>query len=310
MRVKAGQIDGALADLTDLARLEPQNARTFVTRGLLFASQGEEDRALGDLDAAVRLDPENATLYAHRGNLRAARGELDRAIADLGESTRLDPTDADARYNLAVCRLERGQTREAIDDLDATLALQPTHAAALTNRANARRRLGEPDAALADYAAALALDPASLPALLSRAGLFASQGKHAEALADLSTLGDDTDVSLLRAEVHIAREEYEQAIAALRAPDDPRLLNNLAHLLATCPRTDLRDPTQAVELARKACTLEETPARLDTLAAALAAAGQWEEAIRTQEKAMEDAPRADREAMRERLHGYIGERGV
>ena len=94
------------------------------------------------------------------------------------------------------------------------------------------------------------------------------------------------------------------------APDDPRLLNNLAHLLATCPERICANPTQAVELARKACTLDETPARLDTLAAALAAAGQWDEAIRTQEKAMEDAPRGDREAMRERLHAYIGERGV
>ena len=56
-------------------------------------------------------------------------------------------------------------------------------------------------------------------------------------------------------------------------------------------------------MARKACVLDETPSRLDTLAAR-----QWDEAIRTQEKAMEDAPRSDHEAMRERLHAYIAAR--
>ena len=134
-------------------------------------------------------------------------------------------------------------------------------------------------------------------ARLSRAGLYAAQGRTGEALADLTAVDgvDDPGVSLLRAEIHTARDEHDQAIACLtaalrHAPDDPRLLNNLAHLLATSPREDLRDPALAVETARKACTLDETASRLDTLAAALAAAGQWDEAIRTQEKAMEDAP--------------------
>ncbi len=315
LRLKVGQIDGTLADLTDLARLEPQVAKTFVTRGLLFASQGEEDSALADLDQAVRLDPEDSTLHAHRGNLRAARGEPDRAIADLSEATRLDASNVAAWYNLAVCRLEKGQSRDALADLDKVLCLQPAHAAALVNRGNAQRRLGETDSALADYTAALAIDPTSLPALLSRAGLLSSQGKTAEALADLTPLDDHADpgIALLRAEIHTAREEHERAIACLtsalqQAPDDPRLLNNLAHLLATSPVEGLRNSTRAIVAARKACTLEETPGRLDTLATALAAARQWEEAIRTQEKAMEEAPRAEHEAMRARLYSYIAAR--
>ncbi|GAH67769.1 unnamed protein product, partial [marine sediment metagenome] len=60
-------------------------------------------------------------------------------------------------------------------------------------------------------------------------------------------------------------------------------VNNLAWLLATAPQADLRDGARALPLAKGVCesTGYNNPRFLDTLAAAYAETGQFEEAIQT-----------------------------
>jgi protein O-mannosyl-transferase len=78
---------------------------------------------------------------------------------------------------------------------------------------------------------------------------------------------------------------------AVNAPDSPRMLDELAWLLATYPDSRSRDGTEAVRLAERACVLTErpVPALLDTLAAAYAEAGDFPRAISTAEEALNRA---------------------
>jgi spermidine synthase len=80
-------------------------------------------------------------------------------------------------------------------------------------------------------------------------------------------------------------------------------LNNLAWDLATHPDPVLRDGPEAVRLAERAATLtaHEDAGVLDTLAAAYAAAGQFDRAVRTVEAALALSPDA---GFRERLRLY------
>src|SRR5438874_5798295 len=75
---------------------------------------------------------------------------------------------------------------------------------------------------------------------------------------------------------------------AANAPDSPRMLDELAWLLATYPDSKSRDGTEAVRLAKHACELTEhkIPALLDTLAAAYAEAGDFPQAISAAEEAL------------------------
>ena len=78
---------------------------------------------------------------------------------------------------------------------------------------------------------------------------------------------------------------------AADAPDSPRMLDELAWLLATYPDSNSRDGREAVRLAERACALTERqiPALLDTLAAAYAEVGDFPRAISVTNEAVNRA---------------------
>ena len=57
--------------------------------------------------------------------------------------------------------------------------------------------------------------------------------------------------------------------------------------MATTRDTRLRDGSRAVKLAKEAVRLNNTPAHRDTLAAAFAEAGRFDDAVAEQERAIE-----------------------
>jgi hypothetical protein len=163
------------------------------------------------------------------------------------------------------------------------LRTHPTSAWAHNLRGWTRYEKGEYDDALADYDAAIRLDPRDAVAYNNRGGIRQKKGEYEKALAD-----------------------YNETIRV-----DPREImgyNSLAWLLATCPAEGERDGKRAVAMARQACDLAgwKDPYLMDTLAAAYAEAGDFDEAVRWQTKAaaMLSADREPGKAVRDRLDLY------
>jgi tetratricopeptide (TPR) repeat protein len=139
----------------------------------------------------------------------------------------------------------------------------------------------------------------------------AAQRSYTEAIGSLSQAlrlkPDDADTHCILAEVlsvlaEILRDQNKAVEAvqhfreALRIrPDFPEALNNLAWLLATSKEPGARDGTQAVQLAERACALTQyqKTVYLDTLVAAYAEAGRFDDAIATAQKARTLAAAAD-----------------
>ena len=117
------------------------------------------------------------------------------------------------------------------------------------------------------------------------------------------------DLQLRRKNYAATQRAYETSLA-LKA-DNPPVLNNLAWLLVTSEDPRFRDPARALELARQAARLQESPYILDTLAECYFANGRYAEAVETgtaRAGARQGRPQPLRGAAEE-VHGKINAHG-
>ena len=108
-------------------------------------------------------------------------------------------------------------------------------------------------------------------------------------------------------------QDYAEALRLLEggtAGGDVTCLNCLAWLLATCPDDRIRNGERALSLAQRLVSIDSGPYHLDTLAAAYAATGRFDDAVRTENEAIEklqaqkNSRASDLLAMRYRLTAY------
>ncbi|MGI8430994.1 MAG: tetratricopeptide repeat protein [Chthoniobacterales bacterium] len=141
---------------------------------------------------------------------------------------------------------------------------------------------------------AIKMDPTFWPAFYTRADLSDTQEKWAEVVADTTrALQWDPKFAaalILRSRANSLLGRYRAAVVDLERtvslrPDEDLYsyaLNELAWILATIPVKPLRNPSRAVELAKRACEIThwKDGEIIDTLAAAHAAKGDFNSAVR------------------------------
>jgi WD40 repeat protein/Tfp pilus assembly protein PilF len=131
-----------------------------------------------------------------------------------------------------------------------------------------------------------------------RSAILLDKGEPAKALESLNR-AIQLDSRLVqayldRANTNLQLKSYRPAAldfeAVLRLdPNNAGVLNSLAWLRATCPEASMRDGKKAVVESRKACELTkwQNAGYLDTLAASHAEAGEFAEAVKWGQKAVE-----------------------
>jgi tetratricopeptide (TPR) repeat protein len=184
---KRGDFDRAIADYSEVIRLNPGDPRTaaaFNNRGNAYVAKKEFDRAIADFSEVIRFDPNNASAFVKRGLEYAKKIDFIRAIADFDEAIRLDPFDVRALYNRGNAYSMKGDPDRAISDFNEAIRIDPKYSWAFNNRGMAYARKNDLERALADFNEAIRQDPTNAPAFLNRGNNYGIRKDHHRALAD------------------------------------------------------------------------------------------------------------------------------
>jgi tetratricopeptide (TPR) repeat protein len=261
--------------------------------------QGKMDQAADEAAKAVQADPSNAVARGFHALSLNQLGHADEAVKEAERAIELGSDSSDVHLDLAFS-IKHYDAQRAIDEARRAIELGPENSLAyqfLTNCLFESQRYKE----MADLGREwLVIAPYDALAHLPLATAMAENGDLASAANQLGY------VMLLRPNIEQAHAQLRQILLSIarepdgsqrlreiaaNAPDSPRMLDELAWLLATNPDPNARDGTEAVRLAEHACDLSERKiaALLDTLAAAYAETGDFPRATSAAEEALNRA---------------------
>ncbi|MGP8200846.1 MAG: tetratricopeptide repeat protein [Limisphaerales bacterium] len=231
--------------------------------GNALDQKGSLQEAMVHYQEALKLNPDNVDARNNLGNDLRQMGRVDEAIAHYQKALQIRPGFAAAHYNLGIALGQKGRVNEAIAQYQEALQINPDYVDAHVNLGSALLQTGRLDEAIEHLQKALQINPCLAKTLNNLGNAFLQKGNEAEAIA-----------------------QFQQAVRL--EPDDPWPKNNLAWLLATSAEAALRNGRKAVELAAQASELAggKNPIVLHTLAAALAEAGRFSEAVETAQRAL------------------------
>ncbi len=228
--------------------------------------------AVGDLcrkRPALRVFSGLTVMLLLAGMLAGTRNQLSYwrdSISLYRHTIQVTENNSTMQYNLANILIIKGQHDEAITLLRSVLQIDPDNAKAHSDLGVSLTMTGQLHEAIEHYRRALQIDP-----------------EYARADANLGA------VMTMTGQLEEAINHYYRAHKL--APEEPLVINDLAVILVTVSDPMLRNPSEAVRLAEKACELTRyaNTKFLVTLTAAYASADRLDDAVSTGEKALKRA---------------------
>lgn len=258
---RQGKHAEAQSALAEAAQRAPDDPGVQFDWGNALLATGDRDGAVARFERALALAPDYTAARFNLANALIALGRWDQALGHLRSLVTANPTDPKPRYLLAMGLAQRGQLAEAERRLRQLLAEDGKNVPALEGLAQVQMAGRRFDEAISSFELALALatNPASLSGI---AAALSQSGRHRE-----------------------ARERLERGLAAKAGePAVAQAISlTLARLLATCPDSEVRDGRKALELAQKIYQAQPSLQSAETLAQALAAAGEVAKATELQQ---------------------------
>ena len=145
-----GAYDRAIADLTKMIELKPDDPEAYRNRGAAYNNKGEYELAIGDYEKAMNLKPDNAELYYMRGAAYYSKDEYEFAAANFNRAIELNPNDARAYSDRGMVRYRTANFDSAIANFSRAIQLNPNSAQAYCNRGEAWLHLRDWEKAKSD----------------------------------------------------------------------------------------------------------------------------------------------------------------
>ncbi|MGA2258918.1 MAG: tetratricopeptide repeat protein [Thermoguttaceae bacterium] len=284
-----------------------------------LAGSNAFDAAVEQYRKALDRLPGSGEIWHNLGVILQRCGKAREAVEPLQRAVELMPGNAEFRHDLAVVLREQGKASEAIEQLQQAVALAPFNAVYQRELAVALIATGRGSEAIAHYRAALNVSAGDVEAQRGLGEALLAEGKTDEAAEVFRKLlvvkPDDAEAHSKLGDVLFISGRVRDAVVQWReelrlSPNNEKLMNDLAWILATLPDDSLRNGKEAVQLAQQAVKLSggKQPSLLDTLAAAYAEAGRFQDAVRTAREALQQATEQGNqrlaESLRKRLKFY------
>lgn len=317
LQSQKGNIEAALEDLMELMKLTPENAAVVGEATRILLRLDRMDEAEKVLTEALAETPQ-AELYRLRAVIYQSQDEPDKAIDDLAKALTLDPRDFAALLMRAEIYLGQEKVQDARRDVVKALQIEPSSVQGILMRSMLAYEEGRMADAINDMRLLVDNVPDNTGFELQLANFYQIDDRPRKAIEVLSRVlnreADNWRALRLRADARLSTAEhakaikdYQAALAAMKDEDDQEpmaipksgVLNNLAWVLSTTPKDDLRDGEKALEYALEASELTDYQEAhiLSTLAAAYAEKGDFDKAVEWAGKAVERGEESDNEQL-------------
>ena len=295
-----GRFEEAIGHYEQALRFAPDDAEAQNNWGVCLSGLGKMQEAIAHYEQALRLKPDYAEAHNNLGLTLSQIGRIEDAIGHYEQALRIKPDYSIAHFNLGIAFGQTGRVQEEIEQYQQALRINPAYAKAHRNLGIALEQRGRVQEAIEQYQQVLRINPDDAEVQNNLGTTLAQTGRGTEAIEhfeeavrikpDYTEAQYNLGVALIGlGRLQEAMGHWEQALRS--KPDYAEAENSLAWLLATLAPADGGDPVRAVTLAERACELtnNRVAGYLDTLAVAYAAAGRFNDAIATAQKAIEMA---------------------
>ena len=150
------------------------------------------DASLAAAEKKVRQMPDEANSYLYRGIVYFNRADYKQAESDFRQAVGLKSDSMAAHYNLAITQQREGRHKDALKTYDALLKLSPEFMQAWYNRGLIALDQKKESEALADFQEALRLTPQTADAKNAQAVAYIRQKKYEKAW---QALGEAADIN-------------------------------------------------------------------------------------------------------------------
>ena len=167
-----------------IMKLYSKDSKNYMTRGAMYAEEGDTIKALADYSKAITLDPYYAPTYGNRALLLYDKHDLKGALADLNEAIRLNTRESGYFINRGLVRYQMNDLRGAMEDYDQVINIDSHNQIARFNRALLRSQVGDDNKAIEDFDVVIEQEPDNYIAYYNRALLRFGTGNYKGSIGD------------------------------------------------------------------------------------------------------------------------------
>lgn len=252
----ANELGRALAFADSAIALDPEIPGGYKLRGDIKQRQQDMHGALMDYVKAEKVEPDNARLYVSRSAVHITENRVKEAMRDIDKAIDLDRTDPDAWYNRACANYIGRNNEGALRDLERSLELRPNNADALFLRGVVKGELFKEDEGAQDIEAALNLKPDMADGLMSLGVLQYEMKEYDKAIGTFTQVIDAKDETLkealyYRADCYYALKNKEKACESWRQAAELGEADSKFIVRNYCNTTEEKIPKKPVRGRRK-----------------------------------------------------------